>query len=76
MSMQFETPEMQADRLAEEALLELGDAPFDESDDYTRQCDYAGCYPWLSDVICAHPHDSAILSALRGRDPAAEEPDF
>lgn len=75
MSMQFETLEMLADRLAEEALHELGDAPFDEPDDYTRQCDYAGC-PWLSDVICAHPHDSAILSALRGIDPEADEPDF
>ena len=68
MSMRFETLEMQADRLAEEALHELGEVPFDEPDDYTRQCDYAGCYPWLSDVIRAHPHDSAILSALRGSD--------
>ena len=76
MKMQFETLDMQADRLAEEALHELGDEPFDEPDDYAKQCDYAGCYPWLSEVICAHPHDSAILSALRGGDTVAEDPDF
>ncbi|MBI3433114.1 MAG: hypothetical protein HY018_13000 [Hydrogenophilales bacterium] len=75
MNRQFETLEMQADRLAEEALHELGDTPFDEPDDYARQCDYAGCYPWLSEIICAHPHDSAILSALRGSDAMGEGPD-
>lgn len=76
MDNQFDTLEMQADRLAEEALHELGDEPFDEPDDYAKQCDYAGCYPWLSEVICAHPHDSAILSALRGDDAVSEYPDF
>ena len=76
MNRQFETLDMQADRLAEEALNELGDAPFDEPDDYAKQCDYAGCYPWLTEVICAHPHDSAILAALRGHDVVGEDPDF
>jgi len=76
MDRQDETLEIQADRLAEEALHELGEVPFDESDDYAKQCDYAGCYPWLSEVICAHPHDSAILAALRGSDAAGEDPDF
>ena len=76
MNRQFETLAMQADRLAEEALYELGDEPFDEPDDYAKQCDYAGCYPWLAEVVCAHPHDSAVLSALRGGDGAAEDRDF
>jgi len=76
MNRQFETLDMQADRLAEEALHELGDEPFDEPDDYARQCDYAGCYPWLAEVICAHPHDSAIISALRGSDAVGEAWDF
>lgn len=76
MSRQFETLDMQADRLAEEALHELGDAPFDEPDDYARQCDYAGCYPWLAEVICAHPHDSAILAALRDSDAGAQDLDY
>ena len=76
MNSQLETQDMQADRLAEEALNELGDAPFDEPDDYAKQCDYAGCYPWLAEVICAHPHDSAILSALRGSDAGAQDPDY
>lgn len=73
MDTQNEILELQADRLAEEALNELGDEPFDEPDDYIRQCDYAGCYPWLSDVICAHPHDSAMRSALRGGDVPDED---
>ncbi|MCL5061570.1 MAG: hypothetical protein M1449_14615 [Candidatus Thermoplasmatota archaeon] len=68
--------EKQADLLVEEALHELGDVPLDEPDEYAEQCDYAGCYPWLADVICAHPHDSAILSALHGGDAAEENTDF
>jgi hypothetical protein len=65
MDKQNERLDSQADRLAEEALHELGDVPLDEPDDYARQCDFAGCYPWLLDVICAHPHDSAVLSVAR-----------
>lgn len=52
--------EAQADLLAEEALHELGDTPLDEPDEYAEQCNYAGCYPWLEAVVCAHPHDSPI----------------
>lgn len=73
MDKQNEELELQAERLAEEALHELGDVPPDEVDDYATQCDYAGCYPWLSEVICAHPRDNTILPALRGSDADAEE---
>ena len=48
----------QADLLAEAALHELGDALLAEPDEYAEQCEYAGCYPWLAEVIHAHPHDS------------------
>ncbi len=76
MNIQNEALEACADLLAEEALHELGDILLDEPDDYATQCDYAGCFPWLADVICAHPHDSEILSALHGGDAAAEDTDF
>jgi hypothetical protein len=67
----------QADLLAEEALHELGDVPpLDELDEYAEQCDYAGCYPWLADVICAHPHDSAIRCVLHGGDAAEDDSEF
>lgn len=71
-----QTLEAKADLLAEEALHELGEIPLDEPDDYDTQCDYAGCYPWLADVICAHPHDSVVLSALHGGDAGEEETEF
>jgi len=64
--------EAQADLLAEEALNELGDTPLDEPDEYAEQCDYAGCYPWLKDVICAHPHDPPV----QNDDAAVEDTDF
>lgn len=64
--------EEQADLLAEEALNELGDTPLDEPDEYAEQCDYAGCYPWLKDVICAHPHDHPVQNS----DAAVEDTDF
>ncbi|MDP1863110.1 MAG: hypothetical protein Q8K52_04290 [Thiobacillus sp.] len=64
MNIQNETLEALADQLADEALHELGEVPLDELDDYATQCDYAGCFPWLADFICAHPHDSVIFSAL------------
>ena len=70
------TLEAQADRLAEEALHELGDELLDESDDYAEQCDYAGCYPWLADAICAHPHDSAPHAVLHGSDAAEDGTDL
>ena len=69
------TLEVQADLLAEEALHELGDIPLDEPDEYAEQCDYAGCYPWLEDVICAHPHEHPVHPVLH--DEAADrEADF
>lgn len=64
--------EEQADLLAEEALKELGGTPLDEADEYAAQCDYAGCYPWLKEILHVHPHDHSILSG----DPAVEEMDF
>lgn len=74
MDKQDERLDRQADRLAEEALHELGDVPLDEADDYRRQYDYAGCFPWLPDVIHTHPYDSTIRTALRG--PHAEDEGF
>lgn len=53
-----------ADALAEKTLHELGETPLDEPDDYTEQCDYAGCYPWLGEVLCAQPHASPVAPAL------------
>jgi hypothetical protein len=76
MNRQFETLDLLTGRLAKEALHELGDEPFDEPDDYAKQCDYAGCYPWVAEVICAHPHDYSVVAALRGGDAAAEELGF
>ena len=73
MNTQNEILAAQADLLAEEALHELGDAPLDEQDEYAEQCDYAGCYPWLADVICAHPHDSAMRCVLHGGDAAEDD---
>lgn len=67
--------EEQADLLAEEALNELGDTPLDEPDEYAEQCDYAGCYPWLKDVICAHPHEHPVHPVLHDDD-AIQAPDF
>jgi len=75
MNTQNEILEARADLLAEEALHELGEVALDEPDDYATQCDYAGCFPWLADVICAHPHDSVVLSAFHGGD-AAEDTEF
>lgn len=73
MDKQNETLETQVDLLAEEALHELGNAPLDEPDDYAEQCNYAGCYPWLADVICAHPHENVIHAALHGGDAAEDD---
>ncbi|GEM_PF-2650496 len=67
------TLETQADQLAAEALNELGAAALDDLDEYAEQCDYAGCYPWLAEVICAHPHDSAINAVLHGEDAGEDD---
>lgn len=71
-----QTLEAKADLLAEEALHELGEIPLDEPDDYATQCDYAGCFPWVADVISAHPHDGAFIAAWHGVDVATEDADF
>jgi hypothetical protein len=76
MDTQNEALDLQADQLAEDALHELGEVPLDVHDEYAEQCDYAGCYPWLAEVICAHPRDSATLSALHGVEAAEEDTDF
>ncbi|MDP1927538.1 MAG: hypothetical protein Q8K62_03405 [Thiobacillus sp.] len=79
MSTPIETREIsdtQADLLAAEALHELGETPLDEPDEYADQCDYAGCYPWLADVIRAHPHDNAIHVALYAGGMAADDSFF
>lgn len=60
----LEISDTQADLLAAEALHELGEIPLDEADEYADQCDYAGCYPWLAEVIHSHPHDSVANVAL------------
>lgn len=57
MSTDEKALDTQADLLAEEAMKELGATPLDEPDEYAEQCDYAGCYPWLKEVVCAHPHE-------------------
>jgi len=76
MDMTNKTLEAQADLLAEEALHELGDTLLDETDDYAGQCDYAGCFPWLAEVICAHPYESAPRSLSHGGDAAGENTDY
>ncbi len=63
----------QADLLAEVALRELGDALLDEPDEYAEQCDYAGCYPWLAEVIHAHPHDSTHFISAQGTDGSEDD---
>lgn len=57
MDTQKQTPEAQADQLADEALHQLGETLLDESDEYAEQCDYAGCYPWLKDIIWVPPNE-------------------
>lgn len=66
----------QADLLAEVALHELGDTLLDEPDEYAEQCDYAGCYPWLAEVIHAHPHDSAPFIFAHGADGSEDDTAF
>ncbi|MDP2030725.1 MAG: hypothetical protein Q8K12_13885 [Thiobacillus sp.] len=79
MGTPIETQEIsdaQADLLAAEALHELGDTPLDEPDEYADQCDYAGCYPWLAEVIHAHPHDNTIQVVLHAGSPADDDSFF
>jgi hypothetical protein len=70
MNMQNKILKAQADQLAEEALHELGDTLLDEPDEYAKQCDFAGCYPWLAEVMYAHPHDAVIPPVMYGGDEA------
>lgn len=71
-----EIPDAQADLLAEETLHELGETPLDEPDEYADQCNYAGCYPWLADVIRSHPHDTAARGAMHAASPSDDESFF
>lgn len=66
----------QADLLAEAALNELGDVLLDEPDEYAEQCDYAGCYPWLAEVIHAHPHDSKQFNPAHGTEGSEDDISF
>jgi len=70
------TPEKKAGQSTEEALDEFDFLPPDDPDDYADQCNYAGCYPWLPDFICAHPHDIALRAARRGGVAAEDDADF
>lgn len=58
--------------LAEDTLHEQGCARPDEIDEYAKQCDFAGCYPWLGEVMCARPHDAVIHSVMCGREVTEE----
>lgn len=55
-----------ADQVAEAALHELGADPLDLPDEYADLHEFAGCYPWLDEIVQAHPHDAAIQASLRG----------
>lgn len=70
------TLESQADLLAAQALHELGSVPLDDPDEYAEQCNYAGCYPWLAEVIHAHPYDSVTRFVGLNVDTAVEDTDF
>jgi hypothetical protein len=76
MDKHAETLETLAELPAEEALDEFDFLPPDDPDDYADQCNYAGCYPWLADFICAHPHDTALHAALHGNFAAEDDADF
>jgi hypothetical protein len=64
--MRNKTPEERGSLLTEDALHKLGYALSDEADEYAKQCDFAGCYPWLGEVMCARPHDAVIHSIMCG----------
>lgn len=63
MNTKSEMLDAQADQRAEEALRELdcietSEDALDEVDDYAWQCDYAGCYPWLGDIVIPRLQDT------------------
>ncbi|MBW8328616.1 MAG: hypothetical protein K0M48_05505 [Thiobacillus sp.] len=68
-------PDRQADLLAEDTLYEFADDPFDEFDEYDAQYNYAGCYPWLAEVICAQPREIALLPSFLDSDTSIEDAD-
>lgn len=76
MDRQDETRDAQADQLAEDALHELGESSFDEPDEYAGQCDYAGCYPWLADVMLAYPAGSPLQAVFRDGGTDVEDWEF
>lgn len=65
MAMHNKDLEERTGLLAEYALHDPGCALPDEIDEYARQCDFAGCYPWPGAVMCARPHDAVIHSIMR-----------
>jgi hypothetical protein len=76
MNADTEIPEisdLQADMLAEEALRELGETLLDEPDEYADQCDFAGCYPWLAEVMQPHPHDNEMQGAPHSGNPPEDD---
>lgn len=58
--------ETEADALADSSLRELGADPYDLPNEYDTLCEYAGCYPWLGEMIHQHPHDEALPGFLNG----------
>lgn len=64
-----------ADRLAEEALIELGELgalPLDDIDAYVLAFDYEDSHPRLDNIFCAHPH----VHSLTADDLSDEETEF
>lgn len=55
MDIKNQTRKVQVDMPNEEALNEFGEAWTVAPDEYAKQCDYAGCYPWLIDFIGTPP---------------------
>lgn len=49
--------------------------PLDDADDCMMQCEYAGCYPWLTDFIGAHPHDPTLRTVCHTGAPANDDRD-
>jgi len=76
MEEHTEALETLAEPPAEEALDEFDFLRADDPDDYADQCSYAGCYPWLPDFICVHPHDIALHAARRAGVAAEDDADF
>jgi len=73
MNIENDPLDAEADQIVEAALQELGPDSLIESDACSEPGDYDECDPWLADVICAHPHDSAVLTARYGDNDTSED---